>query len=341
MSSPLPITGPLSLGDLLDRAFRLYRARFWPLTLVGALFMVPMGVLSGFLSGQSMTSLTDAVEGLSRPGAPPDSFGPIGNYYGSWFITFLLMSLTVSLAQLAMTTQSIAALRGETLSLGGSIRAGFRRLLPYVGLNIVQWLAIFGAMIVAYIPLFCVAFTLSLGIGVGLGDESAPAAAAAAGGMAIIAVGCLTVVGVFAPMVYLLARWLVAMPSLVNGAGPVEALRESWRLTKGNVWRAVLYTFLLYVLSLIVTGLPSTALQWLITLTLGPRQLALATALSQGVGSIISVLWLPVYVAGLVLLYYDLRVRHEGYDLALRIEQLEAEVNATARPALSEGGSDA
>ena len=112
MSSPLPITGPLSLGDLLDRAFRLYRARFWPLTLVGALFLVPVGVLSGLLSGQTMTSFTDAMEGLSQPGAPPDTLGPLAGLYGSGFLQLILLSLATGIAQLAMTAQSMAALRG-------------------------------------------------------------------------------------------------------------------------------------------------------------------------------------------------------------------------------------
>ena len=339
MSTPLPISGPLSLGDLLDRAFRLYRARFWPLTLVGAVFLVPVGVLTGFLSGQSMTSFTDAMEEFSRPGAPPDSLAPMLNLYGASLLQILLLALAMGIAQLAITAHSIAALHGETLTLGASIRAGLRRLLPWIAMSLVQWLAIGGAMIVAYIPLFCVFFS----IGALTASGGASDALGLASILVIVVISCLTLVGLFAPLIYLLARWLVAMPSLVNGAGPVQALRESWRLTKGNIWRAVLYTFLLYVLSLIITGLPSMALQWLVTLSLGSRQFALVAALSQGIASIINVLWLPLYVAALVLLYYDLRVRQEGYDLALRIEQLEAEVNppTAAGPALSGGGSDA
>ncbi len=339
MSTPLPISGPLSLGDLLDRAFRLYRARFWPLTLAGALCIVPVALLSAIVSGVSITSFTDAMQGLSRSTPSRTAAGSVAGLYGSSLLQVVLLGLGTGLAQLAMTAQSIAALHGESMTLGASLRAGLRRLLPWIGQNLVQWFAIFGAMILVYLPLACVSVTLA----VGTSGSSSSNALALGGTLLLTVVACLTVVGVFAPLVYLLARWIVAVPALVTGADAVDGLRESWRLTKGQVWRAVLYTFLLFVLSFLITSLPAFAVQWLITTSLGPRQLGLASALSQGVGSIIRVLWLPVYVAGLVLLYYDLRVRQEGYDLALRIEQLEADVTplAPSSPALGEGVGDA
>ena len=37
-------------------------------------------------------------------------------------------------------------------------------------------------------------------------------------------------------------------------------------------------------------------------------------------------LWQPIQSAAFVALYYDLRMRNQGYDLDLRIQQLETEV---------------
>ncbi len=74
MLSPLPISGPLTLGDLLDRAFRIYRARFGLLILTSAIFLVPLGILSGISSGVIMTSYFSLLsEMMQNPGASPDT----------------------------------------------------------------------------------------------------------------------------------------------------------------------------------------------------------------------------------------------------------------------------
>jgi hypothetical protein len=62
--------------------------------------------------------------------------------------------------------------------------------------------------------------------------------------------------------------------------------------------------------------------------------IGLAIGVIAGLGSVLGVLWQPINVAAIVLLYYDLRVRKEGYDLALRVDQLEAQVQ------LATGGMD-
>ena len=49
----VPITGPLGIGQVLDRAFRLYRARLGPLLLAGSLFLVPVGVANVAVTGSS------------------------------------------------------------------------------------------------------------------------------------------------------------------------------------------------------------------------------------------------------------------------------------------------
>jgi hypothetical protein len=59
---------------------------------------------------------------------------------------------------------------------------------------------------------------------------------------------------------------------------------------------------------------------------MGPRASGWATGVSSGLGIIGGVLWAPLAAVAVVLLYYDLRVRKESYDLALRVERLEAEV---------------
>ena len=46
MTTHFPLSGPMSVGDLLDRAFRLYRARFGVFLLTAAIFFFPAGIIS-------------------------------------------------------------------------------------------------------------------------------------------------------------------------------------------------------------------------------------------------------------------------------------------------------
>ena len=40
MTTHFPLSGPMSVGDLLDRAFRLYRARFGVFLLTATVFLL-------------------------------------------------------------------------------------------------------------------------------------------------------------------------------------------------------------------------------------------------------------------------------------------------------------
>jgi len=114
------------------------------------------------------------------------------------------------------------------------------------------------------------------------------------------------------PLVY----WSVAVPAvIVEGHKPAEALKRSFRLVRGNWWRVFA---VLVVLSLVMFGLgvvvvvPFAVASWL------------APGGASGVGDLIRLLGditvlavvPPVYAIAGTLLYYDLRVRKENYDMS-------------------------
>ena len=51
-----------------------------------------------------------------------------------------------------------------------------------------------------------------------------------------------------------------------------------------------------------------------------------------------AIVWLPLQAAAMVLLYYDLRVRHESYDLTLRVARLEEGLGESAGAGGDEAG---
>ena len=137
----------------------------------------------------------------------------------------------------------------------------------------------------------------------------------------------LAVILILIPTLYYASRWIVAVPVLLDGEWRArEALRRSWALTQGQVWRVVGYSVLLGLLSLLIVSLPVILAQMATAALFMADMTFLAVALSTAVSGIFSILWVPFNSSALVLLYYDLRVRKESYDLDLRIDQMAAAV---------------
>jgi hypothetical protein len=64
-----------------------------------------------------------------------------------------------------------------------------------------------------------------------------------------------------------------------------------------------------------------------------PGQIALMAVISTLASYVLNLFYQPFYATGIMLFYYDLRVRAEAYDVALRVAALEAELLPDAPPA--------
>jgi hypothetical protein len=125
---------------------------------------------------------------------------------------------------------------------------------------------------------------------------------------------------------------MFAAPAVViEGQSVFGALRRSQELVRNQWWRC----FGTYVLLSLVTGAVTYAVALpigiLTMLPFAERSPALAQALNQGIGMAVQVFAQPIQVIGVVLLYYDLRVRKEGFDLEL----LARSLGTTVSPDLS------
>ena len=123
------------------------------------------------------------------------------------------------------------------------------------------------------------------------------------------------------PGIYFLGKlqlWMTAM--FVDDVGAVEGLKISWRLTRGRWWRATailtVALIILYVFALAL-GLVSGLITALTHLSLTDR-----TIVSQLLGAISNMIVLPMFVAILVVMYHDFKLRSEGGDLAARMGAL-------------------
>ena len=125
-------------------------------------------------------------------------------------------------------------------------------------------------------------------------------------GFVAVLVGCgilaLIIIGI--PLFFYAFVALIFFPQVivVEGKTPIDALGRSRRLVRGSWWRAfgIGIVFLIIILGI---SIPS-----IIALILSP----IAGAI---VGAVTSSITTPISSIGITLVYFDLRVRNEGYTL--------------------------
>ena len=211
----------------------------------------------------------------------------LAGFFGLMGLGFLLMIVSYPVGTSAMIWAVSEARFGRRLSVGEAIRRGFRRYWPVFGLGMV--------------------YGISLGL------------------------MWITIIGIpFA--IYFSVAWGVSYACLLlDGTSVFGSLSRSRALVRGLWWRtlgiALLFWLFQSVVAFIISfpfgvvvGLVGALLR---TDAAAQPALAVVNALGQMIGQVLP---LPILYIGWVLYYYDLRVRKEGLDLAMRAEQLATPV---------------
>ncbi len=129
------------------------------------------------------------------------------------------------------------------------------------------------------------------------------------------------------PGVFLAVAWTVNTPALiVERIGPAKALGRSLKLVKPRWWP----TFGFVLLLALMTGIASS----MVALPVGfIWQSGSANVIASGVVNILTSLAItPFTAAATVLLYFDLRVRHEGFDVQILAQSLDVPVPVADAP---------
>ena len=164
--------------------------------------------------------------------------------------------------------------------------------------------------------------------------------------VAVIAVISLILGAIFPPLILIgvvFGTWfsvrisMSAPAMLAERAGPIDAQQRSFELVKGRWWPV--FGALLAMTILVVV------LQILANLIIGasfidPDNLILGLAVSTIATTLQYTITFPIQAAVITLLYYDLRVRKEGYDLQLAAHGLGEPAPAvqSSPPAEAPGG---
>ncbi|HVF76904.1 MAG TPA: glycerophosphoryl diester phosphodiesterase membrane domain-containing protein [Solirubrobacteraceae bacterium] len=134
------------------------------------------------------------------------------------------------------------------------------------------------------------------------------------------------------PGIWLYVAWAFAIPVLlVEGLRGRKALARSYTLVKGRWWR----TFGVLLVGFILAAIISTVVQavFLIGIVVGEGNDALVLVLSAIAGIVGLAVSTPFQAALFAVVYFDLRVRKEGFDLEL----LAREIGGTVQPGAAAG----
>ncbi|MBK9944994.1 MAG: glycerophosphoryl diester phosphodiesterase membrane domain-containing protein [Kouleothrix sp.] len=320
-----PRLRPMSLGDMFDAAFRLYRQHFLTFIGITALLYVPVAILQlGLQLGYGSGALENWMRFATRPptllpGQSIFDVMPLGE-----ILTFIGLSMGLGVLQFLLVQNLITgalanavarSYTGQPVSILDAYRLGWRRFLSLIGASLATLAIGMVALTVIFGCTFGLAFVL---LGSATGSRSSSAGVLAGVAVALAMLGLLLLLGLASLFFY--TRLIVTTQAIVlEDRGPLSGLGRSWRLISGSFWRTLAIAVLMYILAYIIAGIPSALVSFVLQLlsanSLGAimRNQAIVTLVAT-LGQIVI---LPLQLVIFTLLYYDLRVRKEGYDLEL------------------------
>lgn len=284
---------PMGIGEILDRSFRLLRNHFWLLFLI---ILIPQAVY--FLVNQALGLVFYGGSAMSSPAAMGAAFGATAFFSA---IIFLVIQFW---AQGAIIDAVSETYLGHSASVMGSFGAMRKRLWRLIGTLLLMGLLIgvvvgIVGVIAAFLTMISVALTVILGF-------------------------LAFVVGL-----HLFLNWLMVDKVVVlEDRAWMSALRRSkelmtartepgfWKSTKMKAGLILLLGFLIGLGFQLVFQIPG----------------ALLGALAKGNAVVVTLLQIlnlagtslaTVFTAvAMIIYYYDIRVRKEGFDLRMMAEKL-------------------
>jgi hypothetical protein len=308
---------PLSLGEILDRSFTVYRANFW--------LFVGIAVLSAVVQLLGNAVVMVIYKGIiPHPKAPLDfSYLVSGREIGNLIAT-LVFFLAAAITQAATVWALSEVYLGRRTSIETSIRAVAGRWLRFVGI------ALWQAWSMLWLPLLLIApagYLLARSAHFGV-------VGAFAGGV-LIFLG--TTGGAAFGIIAFLRNSLAVPAAVVEELGVRKAMRRSKVLAagaKGRIFVVLLITWCLFI----VAGIIETPLVMIIGLgaVRGERHLLLQVVILF-VNCFAHSVVMPVMMIGLSLVYFDQRVRQDGYDLLVMLDAEAKGTGGNAPPTLQSG----
>lgn len=278
---------PMAVGQILDTCFRMLRATALPAVIIVVLILGPIQLLASAGFQSPFAALSQPV-----PEAPDPRFLVL-TIVGS-----LLTLLAVPLVQAAMTWLGAHATEQDAPSWQDAVRAGARHYWRTLGALVLVGLVIL--------------------VGVGVGFALVALLAVAVHPVAAVVVGIPVVLAaIVASIGASVIGYLVVPCIVIEYRRPVDGLRRAWQLLRTRFW-------------------PTVGISLLVGLVLTLLGMAVSTAISipgflpfpgafvfVAIGGVLDqIVRAPLSAYAALTIHVDLRIRSEGYDLAVLASEL-------------------
>jgi hypothetical protein len=282
---------PRSVSELIDAAIALVRGNVVRYALIAAICLVPAQAVQQLVMRATHADLTNATT---------PQLGALGAI------------LAVSLVFMALLESSLAAAVAQSwegraeVDVTLALRAGMRRWLPALVAIVLKY-----AILVAFGMVgFMIGMMIMIGVMLASGMTPSPTDP-----MMLALSAVVVVIGALVALPAIGRLAVVPLTAILEPNNPLTALRRSNQLTRG-LWKHAVGASAMAFLIAIIPYLGASLLAGVFG----------SHYVQQVVGVVVSVLLMPVYVASLVALYYDLRIRKEGFDLELMANRLATAV---------------
>jgi hypothetical protein len=286
-TGPLPLH-PMTLSDVLDGAFKLLKANARTVVTVTALFVVPIRLVAAYLQRDVLggQGIVTVIRDPSTNRVATDSAG--NGQLVATAVGLLATVLVLPFVAGAVSRVVSASYLGDQLEPGPALAAAGRRWWSLTASWFLVHLCEFGLWGLAAVAVLA------------LGDGGIAAAVVLGLAGIPVALAAMTLFVAVAPAV------------VVEELGPIRGLRRSASLLRRRFWGvlgiALLGGLLASVLGSVLGVVPQT-----VGLLIGGRH---GGWVLIGVGGILaSLVTVPLVAIISTLVYFDGRIRHEGFDL--------------------------
>lgn len=286
MQTP-PVLRPLRLGELLDQAIRLYRRNF--ITFIGIIAVIYIPLM--ILQTASTALLTSSIGDLTNASRPEEIFTNYA-YWGGLLSTFVLTFIQFILVQGIATGALTRSVADNYLGKQTSILDAYRGIKD-------SWVSLLGALL--FIILLFIALLIWW--------------------IVVPCIGWFTGLGMIAFLMSAVSP-LVAPVVVLEKQSALAAIRRAWDLARRRFWPVLGTIFVLYLFSLLIVNGPAAIVNAILTQAITSfgdvtTQLVITTIIQSLVSLVFVLLYYPLQMTAFTLIYFDLRVRTEGFDLAL------------------------
>ncbi|HEY2382388.1 MAG TPA: hypothetical protein VGK48_14515 [Terriglobia bacterium] len=263
---------PMTVGMILDRAFRLYTENFSLMFGITAVFNLPLIVI------QAIPTLL-----INRRGSPV----PLVAVLVSGLISLLTLMVVYPLVTGAITKAVSDKYLGNPVTTAGALAEAWGSVGTLVVTQVVAGLIIIGGFMLLIVPGILWALSYSL----------------------IAPVVMVEAADRKTRRVYSLTGEPKTAPVTMDSA---EIRRRSWNLVKGNRGKVFIVVALFFVMTLLL----QSGGNWVTSLVFDAAS-SLNALVQSVVASFVSILISPLQTIAITLLYYDFRIRKEGFDLEM------------------------